>query len=69
MALNGFSVLLFVPAAAKILAEKKRTIYFTFCSLLLRLELSYNPNKNKVTMTCLPHYTTFQIRKGKELTG
>ena len=48
MALNGFSVLLFVPSAPEVLAEIKRTIYTAFCPLILRLELSHNAIKNKV---------------------
>ena len=45
MDLNGFSVLLFVPAAPEALAETKRTIY---CPLILRLELSHTAIENKV---------------------
>ena len=48
MALNGFSVLLFVPAAPKVLAETKKTISTTFCRLNLRLKLSQNAIENKV---------------------
>ena len=48
MALNGFSVLLFVPAAPKVFAEIKRTIYTAFCALILRLQLSHNVIETKV---------------------
>ena len=48
MALNGFSVLLLVPAAPKVLAEIKRTIYTAFCPLILRLKLLHNAIKNEV---------------------
>ena len=48
MALNGFSVLLFVSAATEVLTEIKRTIYIVFCPFILRLELSYNAIENKV---------------------
>ena len=37
--LNGFSVMLFALAAPEVSAEKQRTIYAAFCSLILRLEL------------------------------
>ena len=48
MALNGFSVLLFVPAAPEVLAEIKRTIYTAFCPLDLLLKISHNAILNKV---------------------
>ena len=67
MALNGLSVLLFVPPAPEVLAEIKRTIGIAFCSLVLRLELSLNALKIRSTMTWLSHYIILQIRKGNEL--
>ena len=48
MALNDFSVLLFVPAAPKVLAEIKRAIYTAYRPLILRLKLSHNAIENKV---------------------
>ena len=44
MALDGFSVLLFVPPAPEVLAEiyKKKLFYSAFWPLILRLELSHN---------------------------
>ena len=48
MALNGFSVLLFVPPAPEALAEIKRTIYIAFYTLIFRLELSLSAIENKV---------------------
>ena len=47
MALNGFSVLLFVPPSPEVLAELKRAIYTAFCPLIIRLELSHNAIENK----------------------
>ena len=72
MALNDFSVLLFIPATPKVLAEIKKTIYAAFCPLILRLKLSHNAIKNKVyydLATTTVHCTIFQIRKGSKLTG
>ena len=53
MALNGFSVLQFVPTASQVLAEIKRyiynsTAYTAFCPPILRLQLSQNAIKNKI---------------------
>ena len=64
MDLNGFSVLLFVPPAPKLLAEITKTLYTRFCSLILRLELSRNATENKV------HYdlaTTGSNKKRKQI--
>ena len=44
----GFSVLLLVSAAPKVLAEIKSAIYTAFCAFILRLKLSHNTIKNKV---------------------
>ena len=65
MALNGFNVLLFVPAAPVVLAEIKTA----FCPLILRLELSRNAIENIGYCDLRPHYIILQIRKGNELTG
>ena len=67
MALNGFSVLLFVPSAPEVVAEIKElfTVHW-FYLLILRLELLHNAIKNDI------YYDTFiifQIRKESELTG
>ena len=40
MALNGFSVLLFVPFAPEVLTGIKKIIYCAFNPLIHRLELS-----------------------------
>ena len=51
------NVLQFVPAATKVLAEIKRTIYTAFCPLIFRLELLHKAIENEVYyMTWLPHY-------------
>ena len=50
MTLNGFSILLFVPAAPEVLAETKRAIYTAFCPLILRLKFSFNIIKKLHTM-------------------
>ena len=39
MALNGFSVLLFVPSAPEVLTEITRIIYTAFYPLIYQLEL------------------------------
>ena len=64
MALNGFSALLFVPAATEVLAEIKGTIYASFCPLILRLKLSHNAIKNKVYYDLLA--TTLHYSSNKE---
>ena len=69
MALNGFSVLLFVPPAPDVLTEIKRIIYTAFYPLILRLEISLTPLKIRFTMTWLPHYIIFQITKENLFTG
>ena len=48
MALRGFNVLLFVPAAPKVLAITKKAIYTAFCPLIFQLKLSHNAIENKV---------------------
>ena len=48
MALNGYSVLLFVLAVLGVFAEIKRTTYNAFCPLILRLKLSHNAIESKV---------------------
>ena len=48
MALNGFSILLFVPLVQEVLVAIKRTIYTAFYPLILRLQLSHNTFENKV---------------------
>ena len=48
MALNSFSVPLFLPPAPEVLAKIKRAIYTAFYPLFLRLELSHNAIENKV---------------------
>ena len=64
MALNGFSVMLFVPAAPEVLAEAKRTIYAAFCLLILQFKLATTTLKIKFTMTYwLLHNIIFQIKK------
>ena len=65
------NILLFVPAAPKVLAEIKRTIYTAFCPLILRLELSHKAIENEVYyMTWrLDYHIIFQKRKENELNG
>ena len=66
--MNGFHVLLSVPAAPEVLAEIKRTIYSAFCPFLLRLEFShYMTFKIKFTITWLSHSIFFHIRKGNKI--
>ena len=62
---NGFSVLLFVPPAPKVLAEIKRIVYSAFCPLILQFDFSHYFIENKVyyDMAWLPHYIIFQINK------
>ena len=70
MALNSFSVLLFVPSAPEVLAEIKRTVYTAFYLLIRQLELFHNAIKNKVYYDlAIPHYIIFQIRKENVFTG
>ena len=61
MALNGFSVLLFVSAAPKLFAgNKKNFIYYAFCLLLLQLQFSHSAIENKVCYdltTALYHFS------------
>ena len=45
---NGFSALLFVPPAPKVLAEIKSTPCTAFYPFILRLELSHSGIENKV---------------------
>ena len=45
MAMNGFSVLLFVPPALEVSAEIKGTVCTAFYTLIFRLELSHIENK------------------------
>ena len=42
MAVNDFSVLLFVPSEPEVSAETKITILYSFLPLILRLDLSHN---------------------------
>ena len=70
MALNGFSVLLFVPPAPEVLEGIKKTVYTAFYLLIFQRELSHNVIENKIyydLATTL--YYFFQIRKENELTG
>ena len=69
MALNCFSVLLFVPSAPEVLVEIKRTIYIAFCPLIAQLEFSHNAIENKVHGDLAKTLYYFQIRKENELTG
>ena len=65
MALNGVSVLLFVPAASEVLAEIKKNYVHYASPLIIRLELSLNAIENKVyyDLTYITHYIIFHERK------
>ena len=65
LALNGFSVLLFVPAALEVLAEINKTICIAFYPLSLQLELLHNAIENKVyyDLTTTLYYFSNKERK------
>ena len=67
MALNGFSVLLFVPTAPELLAEIQRTIYIAFFPLIYRLELLHNTIENKVYYDLATTFYCFSNRERKRI--
>ena len=69
MALNGFSVLLFVSLAPEVLAKIKELSILRFAPSFSDLSFHTMPLKIGLTMTWLPHYIIFQLRKGNEMTG
>ena len=67
MARNDFSVLLFVPAAPKVLAETKRAIYTAFRPLIFRLKLSNNAIENKVYYDLATTLYYFSNKESKQI--